>query len=146
MVNNWQCFKRSQSQVVYKKPGDILSSSRQGLRFQFLFCLSSFLTHDFSDLRRKSLPVSPLFSRPIWYSPDGVPSYHPHSPSSPPSVPLSFPLTEPSDLLQRPLLNMDAILTAARTRLYRGCVQDCNLPEHTPCEASSRLKIREGRL
>lgn len=68
MVNNWQCFKHSQSQVVYKKikkTGDVFSSSLQGPRFQFLFCLYSLLTHYISDLRRKSLTFSPsLFGIP----------------------------------------------------------------------------------
>lgn len=147
MVNNWQCFKRSLPQVAYQKkkknPDDVFSSSRQGLRFQFLFCLSYFLIPDLSDLRRKSLPFSPsLFGIPEMEQWATTLILHP---PLPPFHSL-FPLTEPSDLLQHPLLSMGATLTAARTRLYRGCTQDCNLPEHTACEVGQRGKDQRGTL
>lgn len=88
---------------LQKKPGDVFSSSLQELRFQLLFCLvfsdSQFLWSE----KKKSSFLSP-HSRPIWHSPGGALSYHPHSRSSPPFVPVSFPPTEPSDLLQCALL------------------------------------------
>lgn len=127
---------------LQKKPGDVFSSSLQELRFRLLFCLV------FSDSRflwsekKKSSFLSP-HTRPIWHSPDGALSYHPHSRSSPSFVPVSFPPTEPSDLLQCALLSLCAAHTAARTRLYRGCIQDHNLPEHTPCESGWQTKAQK---
>lgn len=134
MVNNWQCFKRfSVSGGLQKKekPGDVFSCSRQGLRFQFMFCLSSssffFFSFFDSQLVWSEKKKSPFLSRPIWYSPNGAPSF---TPPRPPSSPFhsQSPLTEPSDLLQPPLLSMGATVTVARTGLYRGRVQDCKLP------------------
>lgn len=135
MVNNWQCFKRfSVSGGLQKKekPGDVFSCSRQGPRFQFMFCLSSspfFFLFFFwlstcliwEEKVSLSLPAYLVF--PKW-------SAELHPPPRPPSSPFhsQSPLTEPSDLLQPPLLSMGATVTVARTGLYRGRVQDCKPP------------------
>lgn len=145
MVNNWQCFKRSWSQVVYKKTWWCLLILSAGAEVSVFVLPLFFFNSGVLWSEKKNSPFPSPLSWPIWYSPDGVPSYHPHSPFSPPSVPLSFPLTEPSDLLQRPLLSMGATLTEARTGLYKGCIQDHNLPEHTPCEVGQQTKD-QGRL
>lgn len=134
MVNNWQCFKRfSVSGGLQKKENLAMSSHALGrgrgfslcsaslllLFFLFFFWLSTCLIWE--EKVSLSLPAYLVF--PKW-------SAELHPPPRPPSSPFhsQSPLTEPSDLLQPPLLSMGATVTAARTGLYRGRVQDCKPP------------------
>lgn len=91
------------------------------------------LTHNISDLRRKSLPFSALSPGLL-----GIPRTEHRATTL---VPLSFPLTEPSDLLEHPLLGAGATLTAARTRLT-GVVLRTSTSQS---EQHVRPKIGEGK-
>lgn len=153
MVNNWQCFKRfSVSGGLQKKekPGDVFSCSRQGPRFQFMFCLSSssffsflFLTLNLSDLRRKSLPFSPgLF---------GIPQMERRA--SPPLV--LHPPRSTLNPLWRSRVTCYSLLCLAWAPQSRWQGQDftgvafrtASYPQHRPREVWRRAKkSRERRL
>lgn len=154
MVNNWQCFKRfSVSGGLQKKekPGDVFSCSRQGLRFQFMFCLSSssffFFSFFDSQLVWSEKKKSPFLSRPIWYSPNGAPSFTPLLVLHPPRFTLNP--------LWRSRVTCYSLLCLAWAPQSRRQGQDftgvafrtASYPQHRPREVWRRAKkSRERRL
>lgn len=122
-----------------------------GERFHSLFGLSSFLS---SRLLWSEKKKSPFLSWPIWYSPGGVRRLGPPARLPPPPpppllffVPLSFALTEPSDLLRSPLLNMGTTHLQQRGQGFTGVTFGTRPPRSkSPCEAEQRAKDQGGTI